>query len=247
MKQPFFLILIFIELSFVISANKAITIFIVGDSTAANKDTSGGKLERGWGQLFQNYFNKNLAVVDNHALNGRSSKSFMSEGHWAKVTKLIKKGDYVLIQFGHNDEKEGDKVRYTKPGSTFDQYLTKYVTETKKLGGIPVLMSPVVRCKWKNGALVDTHGEYRNTAKNVAKKLKVKFVNANSITEKLEKSLGEKGSQKLHMIYKPGQVAAYPKGVTDTAHYNEYGAKTVARLLADGLTTEVPALAKCRK
>ena len=247
MKHTLFLVLMFVELSFVISANKAVTIFIVGDSTAANKDTSGGKLERGWGQLFQNYFNKNLAVVDNHARNGRSSKSFMTDGLWAKVTTLIKKGDYVLIQFGHNDEKKGDTARYTQPGSTFDQYLTKYVTEIKNLGGIPVLMSPVVRCSWKNGVLVDTHGEYRNTAKNLAKKLKVSFVDANSITEKLESSLGEKGSQKLHMIYKPGEVSAYPNGVNDSAHYNEYGAKTVARLLADGLTSVVSALAKYRK
>ena len=97
------LILTFIELSLVLTADKAITIFIVGDSTAANKDTSGGKLERGWGQMFQNYFNQNFVVVDNHALNGRSSKSFIDEGEWAKVTKLMKKGDYVLIQFGHNN------------------------------------------------------------------------------------------------------------------------------------------------
>ena len=246
MQNSFFLILFLIELSFIFSADKTITIFIAGDSTAANKDTSGGKLERGWGQLFQNYFNKNFVVVDNHAVNGRSSKSFIDGGQWAKVTKLIKKGDYVLIQFGHNDEKENESL-HTDPGSTFDQYLTKYVTETQKLGGIPVLMSPVVRCSWKNGVLVDTHGEYKNTAKNLAKKLKVSFVDANSITEKLEKSLGEKGSQKLHMIYKPGQVAAYPKGVNDSAHYNEYGAKTVARLLADGLTSVVSALAKYRK
>ena len=95
MQQPFFIILILIELSFVLSADKTLTIYIVGDSTAANKDTSGGKLERGWGQLFQNFFNKNLAVIDNRALNGRSSKSFINEGHWAKVTTVIKKGDYV--------------------------------------------------------------------------------------------------------------------------------------------------------
>ena len=180
MKKSFCLILIIIELSCVFSVDKTITIFIVGDSTAANKDTSGGKLERGWGQLFQNYFNKNFVVVDNHALNGRSSKSFIDEGQWAKVTKLMKKGDYVLIQFGHNDEK-ADEARHTDPGSTFDQYLTKYVTETKNLGGIPVLMSPVVRRNWKNGVLVDTHGEYRYTAKNVATNLKVNFIDANSI------------------------------------------------------------------
>jgi pectinesterase len=246
MKQRLFLVLIFIELSFVFSASKAITIFIVGDSTAANKDTSGGKLERGWGQLFQNYFNKNFVVVDNHALNGRSSKSFIDEGQWAKVTKLIKKGDYVLIQFGHNDEKE-DEARHTEPGSTFDQYLKKYVTETQKLGGIPVLMSPVVRRNWKKGVLVDTHGEYRYTARNVATNLKVKFIDANSITEKLESGLGEEGSKKLHMIYAAGQQAAYPNGISDNTHYNEYGAKTVAKLFADALTTEVSALAQYRK
>ena len=194
MHNSFFLILFLTELSFIFSADKTITIFIVGDSTAANKDTSGGKLERGWGQLFQNYFNKNFVVVDNHALNGRSSKSFIDEGQWAKVTKLIKKGDYALIQFGHNDEKE-DEARHTEPGSTFDQYLKKYVTETQKLGGIPVLMSPVVRRNWKKGVLVDTHGEYRYTARNVATNLKVKFIDANSITEKLESGLGEEAQK----------------------------------------------------
>ena len=86
------------------------------------------------------FFNQNFVVVDNHALNGCSSKSFVDEGHWAEVIKLIKKGDYVLIQFGHNDEK-ADEERHTDPGSTFDQNLSKYATETIALGGIPVLIS----------------------------------------------------------------------------------------------------------
>ena len=148
----------------------------------------------------QNFFNQNFVVVDNHALNGRSSKSFVDEGHWAKVTKLIKKGDYVLIQFGHNDEK-ADEERHTDHGSTFDQYLSKYATETIALGGIPVLMSPVVRRNWKNGVLVDTHGDYRKSAKNVADKLKVNYIDANAITEKLESDLGEEGSKKLNLIH----------------------------------------------
>ena len=147
-----------------------------------------------------NFFNRNFVVVDNHALNGHSSKSFVDKGHWAEVTKLIKKGDYVLIQFGHNDEKE-DEERHTDPGSTFDQYLSKYATETKALGGIPVLMSPVVRRNWKNGILVDTHGDYRKSAKNVADKLKVNYIDANAITEKLESDLGEEGSKKLNLIH----------------------------------------------
>ena len=245
MKQ-FFLILIFLKLSLILTADKTLTIFIVGDSTAANKDTSGGKLERGWGQMFQNYFNQNFVVVDNHALNGRSSKSFIDEGEYAKVTKLMKKGDYVLIQFGHNDAKT-DEARHTDPGSTFDQYLSKYATETTKLGGIPVLMSPVVRRKWKDGKLVDTHGDYRKSAKTVADNLKVHYIDANAITEKLESDLGEEGSKKLHMIFAAGQEAAYPDGVEDNTHYNVYGATTVAKLLSDALFTEVPALAEYKK
>ena len=244
--KPFILILIFLKLSLVFTADKSITIFIVGDSTAANKDISGGKLERGWGQMFQNYFNKNFVVVDNHALNGRSSKSFIDEGEWAKVTKLIKKGDYVLIQFGHNDAKT-DEERHTKPGSTFDQYLSRYATETTKLGGIPILMSPVVRRKWNKGKLVDTHGDYRKSAKNVADTLKIKFIDANAITEKLENDLGEEGSKKLHMIYAPGEEAAYPDGKEDNTHYNIYGATTVAKLLSNALFNEVPDLAKYKK
>ena len=245
MKQ-YLLFLIFLKLSLVLMADKAIKIIIVGDSTAANKDTSGGKLERGWGQMFQNYFNKNFVVVDNHALNGRSSKSFIDEGEWAKVTKLIKKGDYVIIQFGHNDAKT-DKQRHTDPGSTFDQYLNRYATETQKLEGIPSLMSPVVRRKWSKGKLVDTHGDYRKSAKNVADTLKVNYIDANAITEKLESDLGEEGSKKLHMIYAAGKEAAYPNGIEDNTHYNIYGATTVAKLLSDALFNQVPDLAKYKK
>ena len=247
MHQKFlFLILTFIELSYILSADKAITIFVIGDSTAANKDTSGGKLERGWGQMLQNNFNQNFVVVDNHALNGRSSKSFVDEGHWAEVVKLIKKGDYVLIQFGHNDEKT-DEARHTEPGSTFDQYLTKYAEETRNLGGIPVLLSPCARRNWKNGVFVDTHGNYRNVAKNVATILKANFVDGNSITTKLESDLGEEGSKKLHMIYAPGEQASYPDGIEDNTHYNVYGATTVAKQFADALVKEVPDLAQYRK
>jgi len=245
-QKLFFLILTYIQLSFILNADKAITIFVVGDSTAANKDTSGGKQERGWGQMLQGNFNQNFVVVDNHALNGRSSKSFIDEGQWAKVTKLIKKGDYVLIQFGHNDEKD-DEARHTDPGSTFDQYLSKYATETQRLGGIPVLMSPCVRRKWKDGKLVDSHGDYRLSAKNVATSLKVNYVDGNGITEKLESDLGEEGSKKLHMIFAAGEQAAYPDGIEDNTHYNIYGATTVAKLFTDALVKEIPDLAQYRK
>lgn len=123
---------------------KQTTIFVIGDSTAANKDTTGGKQERGWAMALQDFFDEQYIRVDNHAVNGRSSLSFINEKRWDKVLSLIKPGDYVIIQFGHNDEKP-KADRHTDPGSTFDYNLAKFVRETREKGGIPVLMNSVVR------------------------------------------------------------------------------------------------------
>ena len=228
------LFLIIIELSFVLNADKAKTIFIAGDSTAADRDTSNNNQERGWGQMLQNYFNKNFIVVDNHARGGRSSKSFIDEGRWDEILKNMKKGDYAIIQFGHNDGVE-DEARHTDhPGSTFEQYLTKYATDTINHGGIPILMSPVSRRWWKNGVLVDSFGGYREGAKNVATQLKAHYVDANAITTKLINSLGDEGSKKLFMI---------SAGKNDNTHFTIKGATTVAKLLAEAVIKEVPELA----
>ena len=123
---------------------KPTTIFIIGDSTAANKDTTGGKQERGWGMVLQEYFDADYIRVDNHAVNGRSSKSFIDEGRWDKVIEKMQPGDYVIIQFGHNDEKP-KADRHTDPGSTFDYNLARFIRETREHGGIPILMNCVVR------------------------------------------------------------------------------------------------------
>lgn len=120
-----------------------ITIFMIGDSTMANKKIDGGNPERGWGMVLPGFFSEDIRI-DNHAANGRSSKSFISEGRWEKVISKVKKGDYVFIQFGHNDEK-ADSTRHTDPGSTFDENLRRYVNETRAKGGIPVLFNSIVR------------------------------------------------------------------------------------------------------
>ena len=249
--------------------DKVTTIFIIGDSTAANKDISGGKQERGWGMALQCFFDDNI-LVDNHAVNGRSSLSFINEGRWEKVLQKMRPGDYVIIQFGHNDEKP-KADRHTDPGSTFDYNLAKYVRETREHGGIPVLMNCVVRrnffvnapandddeklrtTTFKDGvkmiegdSLIDTHGLYRVAPRDVAKRMNVHFVDANQITHDLEQGLGTEASKKLHMWFLPGQEPSVPKGRQDNTHYNVYGAHQVARLLADALCEEVPLLRKYR-
>ena len=246
--------------------DKTTTIFVIGDSTAANKDTTGGKVERGWGMMLQNCFDADYIVVDNHAVNGRSSKSFLDEGRWEKVLERIRPGDYVIIQFGHNDEK-AQPERHTDPGSTFDDNLARYVRETREHGGIPVLMNPVVRrnflvkapviaddeqlrtSTFSDGAkmvegdtLIDTHGLYRVAPRNVACRMNCHFIDANQITHDLEQGLGREASKKLHMWFRPGEEPSVPQGKQDNTHYNIYGAQVVANLLADALCEEIPLL-----
>ena len=246
--------------------DKTTTIFVIGDSTAANKDLSKGKLERGWAQMLQACFDSTMIRVDNHAVNGRSSKSFIDEGRWDRVVSLIKPGDYVIIQFGHNDEKP-KADRHTDPGSTFDYNLAKFVRETRERGGIPVLMNCVVRRNFfvqapendddeklrtqtfKDGAkmvegdsLIDTHGLYRVAPRDVAQRMNCHFVDANQITHDLEQDLGTEASKKLHMWFRPGEEPTEPQGKQDNTHYSVYGATVVANLLADALCDEIPVL-----
>ena len=247
------------------SSKKQTTIFIIGDSTAANKSDFDKNPERGWGMVLQGFFDEHI-VVDNHAVNGRSSKSFIDEGRWQKVFQKIKPGDYVFIQFGHNDEKPSPQ-RHTDPGSTFDDNLRKFVKETRMKGGIPVLFNAVVRRnffrevdgsiedeslrnteyadeKVNSDTLIDTHGAYLLSPRRVAQEMNAYFVDANKITHDLEQSMGVVGSRKLHMWLKPGEVASIPNGRQDNTHYNVYGARMVAGLLADAIGKEIPALAK---
>lgn len=251
--------------------DKSTTIFVIGDSTAAKKDTMGGKVERGWAMMLQDCFDSDYIVVDNHAVNGRSSKSFLEEGRWDKVLERIKPGDYVIIQFGHNDEKP-KADRHTDPGSTFDDNLARYVRETREKGGIPVLMNSVVRRNFfvkapendddeilrtstfldgtkmiEGDSLIDTHGLYRIAPKNVAQRMNCHFIDANQITHDLEQGLGTEASKKLHMWFRPGEEPSEPQGKQDNTHYNKYGAKVVANLLADALCEEVPLLNRYRK
>ena len=121
-----------------------VTIFMIGDSTMANKKLEKENQERGWGQMLPIYL-EGAVKVDNHAVNGRSSKSFIDEGRWDVVKEKIRPGDYVIIQFGHNDEKIKDEKRYTVPGASFDDNLRRFVTEAREKGATPIIMTSIVR------------------------------------------------------------------------------------------------------
>lgn len=253
------------------SEKQVITIFTIGDSTMANKPLEGGNPERGWGQMLSRYFSEEI-VIDNHAVNGRSSKSFIDEGRWDKVLAKLKKGDYVFIQFGHNDEKPDEK-RHTDPGTTFDANLKRFVEEARAKGAIPVLFNSIVRRNFgeanadavakavvqddiregidpnapqaevNTGArLIDTHGAYLDSPRNVARELEVPFVDLNRVTHDLVEQMGPEASKQLFVWVAPNTVPALPKGREDNTHLNVRGAATVAWLAVQEVIKVVPAL-----
>ena len=244
-------------------SDRVITVYMIGDSTMANKSLDAGNQERGWGHVLGGYFTEDVRV-ENHAVNGRSSKSFIDEGRWDAVVNKIRPGDYVFIQFGHNDEK-ADPKRHTDPGTTFDGNLRKFVRETRAKGGIPVLFNSIVRRNFganpqavaaddvrseqsddivEGDTLVDTHGKYLDSPRNVAREMGVTFIDLNKATKDLVESMGVEGSKELFMWIPKGVSPACPKGRQDNTHLNVYGARKVAKLAVQAIEKQIPELGK---
>lgn len=212
------------------TAPKLITIYTIGDSTMANKKAEVYP-ETGWGQKFQTCFDSGIKV-SNHAVNGRSSKSFIDEGRWKAVLDSLKQGDYVFIQFGHNDEKADKPDLYTDPRTSYRQNLEKYIIETSAKGATPILLTSIVRRKFdESGKLTDTHGKYPDAVRAVAANLKVEYIDMQLLTKTLVNSLGNEPSKKLYLWTEPD--LKFPEGRQDDTHLSVEGAKTFAGLVAN--------------
>ena len=221
-----------------------ITIFTIGDSTMANKPLENDNLERGWGQVLGSFFDTCHVTVSNHALNGRSSKSFFDEGHWQPVYDNIQPGDYVFIQFGHNDEKP-KADRHTDPGSTYDAQLKFYIDQTREKGGIPVLLTSIVRRKFgEDGLLTPTHGDYPQAVRNVAEETGVILIDHNVLSKSLVEQMGPEDSKQLFMWVEKGTNKAAPDGKQDDTHLKELGALKIAGLAVDEIAVKIPRLAQ---
>ncbi|MBF9142424.1 glycosyl hydrolase family 28 protein [Hymenobacter properus] len=214
-------------------------VFLVGDSTMADKaDLT--KPERGWGMEFGQYFD-NSVVIRNTAQNGRSTKSFYREGRWAKVLEGLKPGDWVFIQFGHNDSKLDDSVRAAPAQTTYRQFLTKFVQEAKAKGANPVLLTPVGRRYFDDkGQRKDDHGEYPGVVREVAKTQKVPLIDLHEQSWKMYSQLGETGTRPLFWSYQNGyyQPNPVPPAKNDNTHFSEYGATRVAQLVAEDVQAQ---------
>jgi len=215
------------------SAKEPITVFIAGDSTAANK-AENKRPETGWGEQLQKHFDISRVRVDNHAANGRSTKTFISEGRWQALLDKVKEGDYVLIQFGHNDQSKEKGERYTPPDD-FRANLARFVAEVRAKKATPVLLTPVMRRRFdKEGKFYDVHGEYPDLTRRVAAEQKVALIDMHRMSEKVLVKYGPEESRKLFLQLKEGENPNYPKGVEDNTHFSPLGADIMAGLAADG-------------
>lgn len=222
-------------------APKKITVWLIGDSTMSIKDTKAYP-ETGWGMPFV-YFFDSTVTVDNRAKNGRSSKSFRYEKLWQPVMDKLQEGDYVFIQFGHNDESVAKGERYSPP-DLFKQNLLQYVNEARSKKAIPVLITPVSRRKFKDGRQVETHAEYSPLVRQVADANNVLFIDLDTKSRELYQQFGEETSKLLFLQLKPGEHPNYPNGVEDNTHFSELGARLIAQLVLKEISNHIPGLAE---
>ncbi len=218
-------------------------IFLCGDSTMSNKPTFPPQPERGWGQLLPLYFQEQVRI-ENHAVNGRSSRSFRDEGRWQTVLERLHPGDFVIIQFGHNDSKQDDRNRSTEPFGSFKQNLERFVREAKERQAHPILATPVARRSFTaTGELRDTHGDYAVAVRRVAAEQNVPLLDLEKRSAELLAKLGPERSKKLFLWFEPGEFESLPEGKQDNTHFNAHGASRMCDLAAGEIRANAPGLA----
>lgn len=200
---------------------QTLTLHVAGDSTAAIFPASDPTRRVGWAAVLQPFFAAGVKVND-AAQSGRSSKSYLDEGLWKALKAKVKAGDYVFVEFGHNDEKSEDATRYTNPATTFRENLTLYVTETREAGGVPVLLTPISRRQFTGSKVVATHGAYPAAVTAVAMQTNTPLIDMTERTRVWLESLGPTNS-----------VAMF--ATDDNTHLSAKGAQEVAKLAVQGI------------
>ncbi len=221
------------------SGSEPLQVLLAGDSTMAPK-LAAKRPETGWGEMLSGWFDGETVVVKNHARNGRSTRTFIEQGRWQALLEATRPGDYVFIQFGHNDQSKRKVDRYTPP----DQYranLERFVAEVRERRAIPILLTPVVRRRFnESGAFYDSHGAYPDYVRQVADSTGAILLDMESSSREILKARGAENSKSLYLWLAPGEYANYPDGLQDNTHFSPIGARVmaavaVADLRASGL------------
>jgi len=210
-------------------------VFIAGDSTASAYGPERAPRE-GWGQQLQGFLDPKAFVVRNHAQSGRSARSFVAEGWFDGMAKDLRKGDVLLIQFGHNDEKIEDPTRYNEPQRAFPEWLMRYVELARTKGATPILVTPVARRKFDRGQLLDTHGLYAQAVRDLAQRERIGLIDLTALSMGWLRAAGDEAS-KAYFMHVPAQDQQ------DDTHFQQRGAVMVACLVVAGWKQVDPGLA----
>ena len=216
-------------------------VFIAGDSTASEYGPERAP-RQGWGQQLQSFLDPAAWQVHNHAQSGRSSRSFIEQGWLDGIDKDLRRGDVLLIQFGHNDAKLEDPSRYNEPREAFPMWLMRYVSLARERGATPLLITPVARRKFDRGQLLDTHGLYTQAVRDLAVREKVGLIDLNASSSDWLRALGDEPS-KLFFMHVP-EAHTPDQAQTDDTHFQERGAVAMACLVVDGWKKLDPSLSK---
>ena len=244
LSMKLLLFIIFIFPLAVIAQKSPITVYLAGDSTLAEK-ADDKRPETGWGEYLQSQFDERYVKIENHAQNGRSTKSFIDEGRWQKIVDKLKRGDYVFIEFGHNDEKLDKPNVGAAANGEYRENLLRMVKDVRAKKAFPVLLTSVARRKFDDsGKLVATHGEYPNAMRKVAAEMKVPLIDMEQKSSAILTKFGAEDSKNLFLQLKPKAHPNYPEGVEDNTHFSAFGAEQMARAAADGIREAKVKLAK---
>ena len=230
-----YLIILVLLMSFASPHNKKIRIYLVGDSTMCPYEPAIAPLT-GWGMPFSYFFDSTVEVI-NKAKGGRSTRTFIEENRWQPIADSLQEGDYVLIQFGHNDEAKEEKYkdRYT-PVPDYKKNLTLFITQAREKKAIPVLITPVTRMKFDDaGNAMETHVEYSAAIYEVAKEQQAAMIDLDKKSRELLQQLGPKFAKYLFMQLDPMEHPNYPEGQKDNTHFTEFGARKIAEIVLTGI------------
>ena len=221
--------------SFLPADDNQTRVYLIGDSTMSEKDIHKYP-ETGWGMPFRYYFDSTITVI-NTAMNGRSTQSFIAEKRWQSVYDSLQAGDYVFIQFGHNDEAKEKKERFTPPAA-FKDNLKRFINEARSKKAIPIILSPVARRKFgTDGHVTESHPVYATLAQEAAAEEKVFFIDLNEKSKALLDTFGAQQSALLYLQLAPGENPNYPAGVKDNTHFSELGARKIAQMVLNEIRT----------
>ncbi len=229
------------------SDHAAPVIHLVGDATMADTCTLDGNPARGWGQLLPALTRPRVRVA-NHARAGRSSKSFIWEGLWQRVLDELRPGDWLVAQFGHNDQKRDRPLLCTEPDTTYRQFLARFASDTAARGARPLFATPIHRRRFTpDGELQDTHGAYPPAMRRLAAELDLPLIDLHALTRDLLTARGPAKSKSLFLHLPPGRHPLHPLGTADDTRLSVAGARAIAKLFVQDVRTRLPDLGRWLK